>query len=148
MKVEVKLDESYLEPKMVIYTSSINDEIEKIINKLIELPNSNNLLFGLKDQVIKMINPNEVIRIYANNGKIFAVCDSGEYILKLKLYELEEKCISDYWIRISNSEIINLQKVKHFDLSFTGTILVEFINGQKTSVSRRYVAKIKKILNI
>lgn len=148
MKIEVKLDESYLEPKIVIYTSNVNNEIEKIINRLIELPNSNDLLFGIKNQVIKMINPNEVIRIYASNGKVFALCNNDEYILKLKLYEIETKNISDYWVRISNSEIINLQKVKHFDLSFTGTILVEFINGQKTSVSRRYVSKIKKILNI
>lgn len=148
MKVEVKIDEGYVEPEIVIYTSVINSDIEKIINKLIELPSSNNLLFGIKNQVIKMIDPDSLINIYCHNTKVFAVCDDGEYLLKLRLYELEEKFLNNYLIRISNSEIINLKKVKHFDFSFSGTLIVEFINGKKTSVSRRYMSKIKKILNI
>lgn len=47
-----------------------------------------------------------------------------------------------------NSEIINLKKVKSFDLSFAGTVCVEFLNGTVTYVSRRYVPKIKKILGV
>lgn len=52
------------------------------------------------------------------------------------------------FVRISNSEIINLKKVKNFDLSFVGTISVEMANGTTTYVSRRYVAKIKKLLGL
>ncbi len=52
------------------------------------------------------------------------------------------------FVRISNSEIVNLKKVKNFDLSITGTICVELANDTKTYVSRRYVSKIKKVLGI
>ena len=90
----------------------------------------------------------DLIRIYLNSGKVVAVTDKGEYILRLRLYEIEKLLLTDQFIRISNSEIINLKKVNNFDLSFTGTICVKLSNGVTTYVSRRYVPKLKKILGI
>lgn len=52
------------------------------------------------------------------------------------------------FVRVSNSEIINLKKIKNFDLSLAGTICVKFLDGSTTYVSRRYVTKIKEILGI
>lgn len=89
-----------------------------------------------------------MIRIYLNSGKVFAVTDKGEYILRLRLYEIENLLLTDQFIRISNSGIINLKKVNNFDLSFTGTICVKLSNGVTTYVSRRYIPKLKKILGI
>lgn len=89
-----------------------------------------------------------MIRIYLNSGKVVAVTDKGEYILRLRLYEIENLLLTDQFIRISNSEIINLKKVNNFDLSFTGTIYVKLSNGVTTYVSRRYAPKLKKILGI
>lgn len=51
-------------------------------------------------------------------------------------------------IRISNSEIVNLKKVKNLDLSFVGTICMELSNGDVSYVSRRYVSKIKRLLGL
>ena len=52
------------------------------------------------------------------------------------------------FVRISNSEIINLKKVSGFDLSFVGTICVSLSNGTVTYASRRYVSKIKDLLGM
>lgn len=68
--------------------------------------------------------------------------------MRQRLYELEERLDKGSFVRISNSEIINMKKVKGFDLSFTGTICVSLSNGTTTYVSRRYVAKIKQVLGI
>jgi DNA-binding LytR/AlgR family response regulator len=77
-----------------------------------------------------------------------AITGNGEYTLRLRLYELEDRLDKNSFVRISNSEIINLRKVKGFDLSFTGTICVTLSNSKVTYVSRRYVAKIKQVLGI
>ena len=52
------------------------------------------------------------------------------------------------FIRISNSESINLKKVRNFDLSFTGTVCVVLSDGSKTYASRRYVTRLKGVLGI
>ncbi|MDE7379833.1 MAG: LytTR family transcriptional regulator, partial [Clostridia bacterium] len=86
--------------------------------------------------------------IYAAVGKVFAVTDKKEYVLRLRLYEAEEKLNGKGFVRISNSEIINIKKAKKFDLSTIGTICVSLSNGDISFVSRRYVSKIKKTLGI
>ena len=72
----------------------------------------------------------------------------GEFTLRLRLYEAEERLRQQRFVRISNSEIINLNKAKNFDLSFTGTICVTLSDGSKAYVSRRYVNRIKEVLGI
>ena len=120
--------------------------MEKTIKKLSE--NASQIISGYKDEKIEILEQTDLIRIYANSGKVVAVTDKGEYILRLRLYEIENLLLTDQFIRISNSGIINLKKVNNFDLSFTGTIRVKLSNGLTTYVSRRYVPKLKKRLGI
>lgn len=146
MQVEVKIDHSYTEPKIIILTDSITEDVNLIFKKLTEdIPQ---IISGSMNEKIEVIEQEDLIRIYANEGKVFAVTSKGEYTLRLRLYEVEERLTSNHFVRISNSEIVNLKKAKNFDLSFTGTICVELVNGTITYVSRRYVSKIKKLLGI
>ena len=146
MRVEVKIDSSCIEPKILVLTASMTEEVSKIIQKLSD--NNPQIITGSKNEKIEVLEQDELIRIYAANSRVFAVASSGEYLLRLRLYEAEERLNPNQFVRISNSEIINLKKVKSFDLSFAGTICVELSNGTTTFVSRRYVSKIKKILGI
>lgn len=146
MQVEIKIDDSCSEPKVIILTDSVTEEINELVQKLSD--NNSRIISGSRDGRIEILEQNDLIKIYAGNGRVFAVTDHGEYVLRLRLYEAEERLNSAQFVRISNSEIINLKKVKNFDLSFAGTICVELMNGTTAYVSRRYVQKIKKILGI
>ncbi len=146
MQVEVKIDASYSEPKVIILTASMTEAVNRIVSELSQsIPK---IISGSKDGKIEVIAQDDLIRIYANTGKVFAVTSKGEYTVRFRLYEISERLDSEQFVRISNSEIVNLKKVKNFDLSFTGTICVELTDGTKTYVSRRYVPKIKQILGI
>lgn len=146
MQIEIKIDSSCTEPKIIVMTASMSEDIHNLVKRLSE--NSPQIISGMKDDKLEVLEQSSLIRIYASAGKVFAVTDNGEYVVRSRLYELEERLDRDRFVRISNSEIINLKKVKNFDLSFTGTICVIFLNGTVTYVSRRYVAKIRKILGI
>ena len=64
------------------------------------------------------------------------------------LYELEEQLDRGKFVRISNGEIINLDKVTAVDLSLTGTIRMTLGEAGYAYVSRRYVKKIKEALRL
>lgn len=142
MQIEIKIDSSFTEPKIIVMTSSMTEDVQNIIKKLSEA--SPKIISGSKDEKLEILDQTDLIHIYANSGKVLAVTDKGEYIIRLRLYELEERLKDSQFVRISNSEIINLNKVKSFDLSFTGTICVKLSNDAVTYVSRRYVSKVKK----
>ncbi len=146
MQVEIKIDSCYTEPKVIIMTSSVTEEVNNVLKKLSE--DTSQIISGSKHGKIMLLEQADVIRIYANDKKVFAVTGEGEYVLRQRLYELEERLDARWFVRISNSEIINLKKASHFDLSFSGTICVKLSDGTTTYVSRRYVSKIKKILGI
>lgn len=146
MQLEIKIDSSYTEPKIIVMTASMTDEVQAVMKKLSE--NTPQIITGSRNDKIEVLEPEDLIRIYTSSGKVFAVTGKGEYLVRLRLYELEERLDANQFVRISNSEIINLKKVQNFDLSFTGTICVKLSDGTLTYVSRRYVSKIKKILGI
>lgn len=146
MQIEVKIDDSCMEPRVVILTAAMTEEVSHLVQKLSE--QNPRIISGSKNGRIEILEQNDLFRIYTGSGRVFAVTDNGEYTLRLRLYEAEERLNPSQFVRISNSEIINLKKVKNFDFSFTGTICVELTNGATAYVSRRYVPKIKKILGM
>ena len=146
MRLEVRLDSSVTEPKVIILTNQMTEEVNTIIQMLSD--SEQKLIAGFRDDTVTVLDEKDILRIYAANGKVFAVLPSGEYMLRLRLYEAEERLKQHHFIRISNSEIINLKKVRSFDLSFTGTVCVVLIDGSKTYASRRYVTRLKGVLGI
>ncbi|MBQ9136872.1 MAG: LytTR family transcriptional regulator [Lachnospiraceae bacterium] len=146
MQIEIKIDSACKEPKIIIVADKMSEEVNAVVAKLSEeVPQ---MLAGFKEDTLKILEQTDIFRIYANGGKVYAVTTDGEYTLRLRLYELEERLDKHSFVRISNSEIINLKKVKSFDLSFSGTICVSLSDGTVTYVSRRFVAKIKQVLGI
>lgn len=146
MQVEIKIDSAYEDPKVMILTAAMTDEVNRIVKRLSE--EYPRMLSGTRDDKLELLKQEELIRIYTHSGKVYAVTDKGEYVVRRRLYELEGQLDNGCFVRISNSEIINLKKVEYFDLSFTGTICVKLSDHTSTYVSRRYVSKIKSVLGI
>ena len=120
MQIEIKMDPSCTEPKVIITTASITEEVSQLMKRLSE--ESPSIIAGFRDDKLEILNQTELIRIYANAGKVFAVTGNGEYCVRSRLYELEERLDGSRFVRISNSEIVNLSRVTAVDLSLAGTI--------------------------
>lgn len=146
VKIEVIIDESCSDPKVIVMTDKVTEDVNDIIRRLSDRPSQ--LFVGFQGNQAVILEPNTIIRFYTASQKVFVVAESGEYTVRLRLYEIEEQLRSRGFVRISSSEIINLKKVKGFDLGLSGTICVRFQNGTDTYVSRRYVAKIRQVLGM
>lgn len=147
MKIELQIDEECKETRVVITANKISDEVDQLIKKLAE-KRPFDILLGFYEGSAEVVHPEKIIRIYSANQKVFAVTQNKELVIRKRLYELEEILKEPDFVRISNSEIINLKQVKGFDLRLSGTICVKFLNGAVSYVSRRYVARIKQLLGL
>lgn len=146
MDIKIKINSEYKIPKIIVLTDKVTDEISAVVSRISD--EAPQVIAGFQDNILHILKEDEIIRVYSSGGKIIAATDSGEFFLRQRLYEIEERLDQSKFVRISNSEIINLRKVKHFDMSFVGTICVSFSDSTVTYVSRRYVSKIKKILGV
>lgn len=146
MQVEIKIDASCVQPRVVVMAAAMTDEVNAILEKLAQ--DEPRVLCGIRQGRVEPLEPEELIRVYAGAGRVFAVTSRGEYLLRLRLYEVLRRLDATRFVRISNSEIINLKKAESFDLSLAGTICVRMRDGACCYVSRRHVARIKKILGV
>jgi DNA-binding LytR/AlgR family response regulator len=146
LQVEIKLDESCDTPRVTIHTKEITDEIAELAKRLSN--STAKIITGVKDEKIYLLKPDEILRFYSENQKIFADCASDTFLVKLRLYEIEELFENSSFIRVSNSAIVNFNKISNLDISFSGSMSLKFKNGKTEFVSRRFVSKIKKYLGI
>ncbi len=112
MEIEIRIDPTREETKVIVVTDKITDEINALVRKLAE--DTPQLLAGVQGDILKILDQHDVFRIYAESGKVFAETEEGVYLLRLRLYEVENRLDKNSFARISNSEIINLKKVKDF----------------------------------
>ena len=147
MEIEVKLDPTCRQPRVVIHTDRVTEQVSALVRRISEA-DMPAVLSGFRDGVLEVLEPDSILRIYSQSGKVLAETDQGTYILRLRLYEVEARLDPARFVRISHGELIQLRCVRHFDLSFTGTICVTLSNGTVTYVSRRYVSKVKQVLGL
>lgn len=146
MNIEIKVDEKYTESKVIIYTQKINEEITSIIDSISTI--NQKTLKAYKDDKIYILNQKDIDTIYSENGKVLVRYNNELYILKNRLYELENILDKKIFSRISNSEIVNFNKVENIDIKILGTLTINFKDGNKSYASRRYIPKIKEFLEI
>lgn len=127
------------------HIKKITPELQKIAN---QLQNCDLFIWGIDDKMITPLRFMDIIRLYTANNKVYSdTLNHKEYVIKYRLYQLDD-ILSDDFIQISNSEIVNFKFIDHLELTLNNTIKIIFINHDYSYASRRYVKKIKKRLGI
>ena len=146
--IDVIIDENYIEPKVNILTKSKTKQVESIINSIENAQeNEYPYLTGYIDGKAEFISQRDIVRVYIENRKIIIETAEKLYYTKKNLTMLESILNPSRFVRISQSEIINLYKVIHFEFNIAGTIGVKMENSKKTWVARSRVKSIKNIIN-
>lgn len=149
LKVGINIDHSVEEVEVLITAQEQSRTVNALYEHIVEFDKKSlETLTAYKDDIAKIVNVTDVFRIYTGNQKVYIQTHQGEYAIRYRLYELEAALDKKQFLRISNSEIVNIKKIRDIDLSITGRICIRFLNDTQTYVSRRYIPKIKKSLGI
>jgi len=143
VKCEVIIDPNS-EEKVVIYAK---EESELVKNIKILAEQNTKTLHGYTNNEIVNLNPYDIHCFCIIDNKVFALCEKQRYLLKERLYSLEDKLPKNF-IKINQSCLANIEKIEKFDTSITGTLKIYFKNGHIDYVSRRQLKFIKERLGI
>ena len=147
MKVQIKLDPACTEPVLTIQTAQLTPQLQALAQRL-EREDRGRLL-GWQEERATVLNSASLTRFYAQDRGVFCQDAAGEtYALRLRLYELEEQLDPRRFVRISNSELVNLGQITALDLKLSGTIKLTLTGGVTSFVSRRNVKKLKEALGL
>ena len=147
VEIEVVLDEHYADPLVTIRTKSNTQQVENIICAIEDASHSDfPQIAAVKDDAVTFVSQRDIVRVHTEGRKTVIQTEENVFTVKRTLAGLEDVLNPTRFLRISQSEIINLYKVKSFDFNLAGTIGVEFDCGIKSWASRSRVKQIKMLL--
>jgi len=141
MKIKVQIDSVFQEEMLQIQAPSRTPKIQQVV-EFVESLDDNQRLKGKKDGETYFIESNAISR---ENRQVLAETIQGEYHLGLRLYQVLEK-LPSYFIKISQSEIVNLKEIERFNITPNGLVEIHLKNKETTYSSRRYLKAIKEKL--
>ncbi|MDE7171050.1 MAG: LytTR family transcriptional regulator [Oscillospiraceae bacterium] len=145
VKVEIQLDPSLDEPVVILRAPGPRPEVEALAARLREVTIPKPFTVYREREAVR-VSRSMVLRFFAEDKGVSCQTDMGVFSVRQRLYELEEELAGTRFVRVSNSEIVNLDRVTGLDLTLAGTIKMTLEGGTVCWVSRRYVKKIKQAL--
>ena len=146
MEIEWKLEPGREKLKIVVLAGEDNEDLQRLLRELAGLT-LDPIPVWEGDRTMALPQ-GEFLRFYTDGKGVAAQTRTDTYAVRLRLYELEDRLDPHRFVRISNSEIVNLDTVTAIDLSLSGTIRMTLNGSIPAYVSRRYVKKIKETLGL
>lgn len=121
-----------------------NERVEELLSVI-----SENFEQNISGQLLSEqydVKISDIILVMRDGRYVTAKTVDGDYIIKDALTRVEERLDPAWFVRISQSEIINLKYLKNWDFVGGGIIQVKMENGIETYTSRRYAKQIHETL--
>lgn len=131
--------------QIIIKCKQIDNEVMRLKSH-IELFDSK--LSAKKDNELYFINSSEILYFDSVDNRTFLYTTDDVMEINQRLYELENILSDKDFVRISKSQIVNINKIQSLKPELNRTILATMCNNEQLSISRKYVKTIRGILSI
>lgn len=147
MKLYVFIDDE--EENVTVHCHERNVLVDKIEELVLDDENEieGKNCFGYLENEIVPLKISNITMFYTKDEKTYASIVGKTYKIKKRLYQVEEMLSNDF-IKINKSCIINKNHIKKFDTSWSGTLSVELDDGTKEYVSRRMIKNLKERMGL
>ena len=109
VEIEVVLDDQYADPHVTIKTRTNTQQVEKIIRAIENVSNSDYpQIAAVRDDKLVFISQRDIVRVHTQGRKIILETDNESFTVRKTLGVLEESLDTERFLRILQSEIINL----------------------------------------
>jgi len=147
VKIRIEIAEDSDEDEIVIRCKRVTETIQKIHNYAMEQSSAgSNITFYKKNQ--EFYFPLDDVLFFETEGeRIYAHTADDAYLIKYRLYELEQ-ILPRHFVRAAKSTIVNILQVYSITRNITSSSPVNFINSHKhVYVSRYFYQELRQRLN-
>lgn len=147
MKTELVINEQLHDDEVKIHTKTATAGA-RILSYIDHFTTDRENLIIRSDEEFLMIQKLDIICAEVQD-KTLTIYTQNEQVMTTKsLSGLMEEIKSETFLKVSKSEMLNIQMIDRVEPSFSGNLIARMKNGKKVSISRRYVSLIKERLGI
>lgn len=132
-------------PQVIIRCRRIDKDVMRL-KRHIEL--FDKTLQAKKENEIHFVPLSEVLYFESVDNQTFLYTADDVLEVRQRLYELEMILSEKDFIRISKSQIANIRKIKALKPELNRTVLATMCNGERLSISRKYVQTLRAMLSV
>lgn len=140
----------------------IVEHSEKKVEIIIKCPQANDDIMRLKTHIKlfdkklrakkdgewQFVDLFKVLYFESVDNRTFLYTEDDVMEIKERLYQIESTLSDKDFIRISKSQIVNINRIKSLRPELNRTFLATMCNGERLSISRKYVQAIRSLLKI
>ncbi len=144
--MDIRIEEQHTQGlQVIIRCAEQTDEIRRLKAHI--------ALFGSRLQAKNnnttcYINTGEVLYFESVDDRTFLYTDNAVLETAYRLYELELMLSEQDFLRISKSQIVSIQKIRALHPELNRTLTATLCNGEKLTISRKYVPHLKQLLSL
>ncbi len=148
MEVKLQIDPAARGVTVTVTAPAATPEVEELVRRL-EREGAPRWIAAFRDGEAVQLPLGDVLCFFTDGKGVSCRTAQGTYAVRQRLYELEEELAGTRFVRVSSSEIVDLDQVTALDLSLSGTIKMTLRDGAAVCwASRRYVKKIKQAIGL
>ena len=136
-------DTSVTDIEVTVRAPEYDGEVEELIRRI--QGRADRLTLTAADGAQQVIATGELISVSVHGKQLLFVTESERFLSRQSLQSIED-ALDDRFIRISRYELVNIEKVRKFDFTLSGTLRLELTGGMETWASRRCIPVIRKRL--
>ena len=140
MKVKLEIDEKLTEDEVIIRTSAIDDKTQKLYQAIMDISKEAGYLLLFRGDTEYYVPMDRVLFFETSDGCISAHTADEIFETNYRLYELEE-LLPGYFMRVSKSAILNINRIYSITKNITASSVVEFDGTHKQVYVSRYYYK-------
>ncbi|MEG0971781.1 MAG: LytTR family DNA-binding domain-containing protein [Lachnospiraceae bacterium] len=137
MKIQIEINSQLSEDEFIIRCRKVDGKVQKIQEVVADIVKGQEKFVFYKGEKEYYLPLEQILFFETTDSKISAHTVDNVYLVKYRLYELEE-ILPKNFIRISKSTIMNLDHVYAINRNLTSASIVEFNNTYKQVCVSRY----------
>ncbi len=145
MKIEIDIDEKYMDTEVVIRSNKLDGDVERLIAMMRMV----NMQIGVKhNDETYLLDTDKILYIDTVDRKTFVYTEEDTYESDFKLYEIEQELLEHDFLRVSKASIVNIKMIKSLKSEINRKIRVTLKNGEQIVVSRMYSDELRRKLGL
>ena len=148
MRVKVEIDANLTEMTATIHAPKITPQLTALVATLEGVADNASFLIVKKDDKLFIIEPDQIEIIRVEGDDIILYNREAQSFTITKTLQEIYNSLTDNFVRISKSVIVNINRVDHLSNSFNSTMYIAMKNGVSDYISRKYLGDFKKRLGI